>query len=176
MMGQNSSTEPEGRLALLKILDAVTDACVKLSALCVGVITVGYTAEVVARYAFNAPLNWSHDLGSYLLCASVFLALPKVTAEGAHPSISFVVDRLHGAVHGRYVRLLLWATTIAVVVVCFFTFEAALTLHQRGTLTPMANQIPRWWLAALASFGLFLTILNLVFRPRLAPEPTVPEI
>jgi TRAP-type C4-dicarboxylate transport system permease small subunit len=161
---------------LRKALDLVTDAAAMLSAVCVGLTAVAYVAEIVARYMLNSPLNWSADFGSYMLCAGVFLALPKVTADGAHPSISFAVDRLSGPAHARYTRVLILVTAAVVSMVCVFVAKEALLQFEQGTLTPTANQIPRWWLSAIAGFGLVFTVLNLLLRPRLAPEPGTPEI
>src|SRR5690349_23372885 len=144
-----------------------------LAAACVGLTAVAYVVEIVARYALNSPLNWSADFGSYMLCTSVFLALPKVTAEGAHPSISFAVDRLSGARHARYTRFLILVTTVVVAIVSVFVVQEAMLQYRQETLTPMANQIPRWLLTAIASFGLIFTVLNLLFRPRLVPDDTV---
>lgn len=160
----------------MKALDAVTEWAGALAAACVGLTAVAYVIEIVARYALNSPLNWSADFGSYMLCACVFLALPKVTADGAHPSISFAVDRLAGPSHARYTSLLIKITALVVGIVCVFVVKEAWVQFQQETLTPMANQIPRWWLTAVASFGLFFTVLNLLFRPRLVPEETIPEI
>lgn len=159
-----------------RVLDAVTEWAAILAAGCVGLTAVAYVVEIVARYMFNSPLNWSADFGSYMLCASVFLALPKVTAEGAHPSISFAVDRLTGSTHARYTRALIGITAVVVAIVCVFVAKEAWLQFLQETLTPMANQIPRWWLSAVACFGLIFTVLNLLFRPRLAPEAVVPEI
>lgn len=161
---------------MLKVLDGVTEWACVLAAACVGLTAVAYVAEIVARYALNSPLNWSADFGSYMLCASVFLALPKVTAEGQHPSISFAVDRLTGTTHARYTRALIWITALVVAIVSVFMLREAHLQYDRETLTPMANQIPRWWLTAVACFGLIFTVLNFVFRPRLAPEQVIPEI
>ncbi len=161
---------------MLKALDAVTEWAAVLAAACVGLTAVAYVAEIVARYALNSPLNWSADFGSYMLCAAVFLALPKVTAEGQHPSISFAVDRLTGPTHARYTRTLIWITAAVVAIVSVFMVQEALLQFERDTLTPMANQIPRWWLTAVACFGLIFTVLNFIFRPRLAPDQVIPEI
>ena len=161
---------------MLKALDTVTEWAAVLGAACVGFTAVAYVAEIVARYALNSPLNWSADFGSYMLCASVFLTLPKVTADGGHPSISFAVDRLVGATHARYTRTLIAITAIVVAIVCVFVVQETLIQYERGTLTPMANQIPRWWLTAVACFGLIFTVLNFVFRPRLAPDQIIPDV
>lgn len=161
---------------MLKALDEVTEWAGALAAACVGLTAVAYVVEIVARYALNSPLNWSGDFGSYMLCTGVFLALPKVTADGAHPSISFAVDRLTGATHARYTRFLILVTAVVVAIVSVFMIQETLLQYRQETLTPMANQIPRWWLTAVACFGLIFTVLNLLFRPRLVPEETIPEI
>ena len=161
---------------MLKALDAVTEWAAVLAAACVGLTAVAYVVEIVARYALISPLNWSGDFGSYMLCTGVFLALPKVTADGAHPSISFAVDRLSGAAHARYTRFLILVTAAVVAIVTVFVIQETMLQYRQETLTPMANQIPRWWLTAIASFGLIFTVLNLLFRPRLVPAEIIPEI
>ena len=60
-------------VSALWALRLATNAGAFIGALCIGATAVFYTAEVVARYFFNAPLNWSGDISSYLLltCSSV---------------------------------------------------------------------------------------------------------
>lgn len=66
--------------------------CLGLSALCL-VSLMGLTvAEVVGRYAFNAPIFGRQDLAQILLALSIFLAFPVATLRGEQ----IAVDLLDG--------------------------------------------------------------------------------
>ena len=73
--------------------NASTDVGAAIAAFCVPTACI-YTSEVVARYFFNAPLNWSGDVSSYLLCACTFLALPMVTRSNGHVAIGYFLERM----------------------------------------------------------------------------------
>lgn len=109
-----SNTGPvSGSGGLLRLMgrghDFLTRASFQLAVACLGIITVAYCYEVVARYAFNAPTVWANPLVSYLLCATIFLALPEMTRLGEHISINILVDALRpgmSALLKQFIRLL----------------------------------------------------------------------
>ena len=82
---------------LARLHDASTDVGAAVAAFCVVVTACIYTSEVVARYFLNAPLNWSGDVSSYLLCACTFLALPMVTRKNGHVAIGYFLERMSEA-------------------------------------------------------------------------------
>ena len=145
---------------------ATSEFAAAASACCVAVVALAYTAEVVARYFFGAPFNWSGDLSGYLLCVGGFLALPKVTSEGAHISVSFLVERL--SARPREIYLVVLAKLSAIVcasVAGIIAIEGARLFAER-VLTSHSNQIPKWWLAAFACYGLASAALHLwIARP-----------
>lgn len=147
-------------------------ACAMLAAGAVGVTAAVYVAEVVARYGFNSPLNWSGDIGSYMLCASVFLAVPLVTRQRRHIAVTVVLDVLPPALSQKIYRLLELISASVLLIVAYFVLELSIRHFQQGVLTTMANQIPRWWLSALMTLSLVLATLNF-----LAPaDPSSEEI
>ena len=101
--------------------DYSTELGARVAALCVAATACIYTAEVVARYFFAAPLNWSGDVSSYLLCACAFLALPMVTKSGGHVAIGYFLERMSEAARPRYARMLATVTAL----VCLATAEGA---------------------------------------------------
>ena len=74
--------------------DASSEVGAAIAALCVAATACIYTAEVVGRYFLDAPLNWSGDVSSYLLCACTFLALPKVTRANGHVAIGYFLEQI----------------------------------------------------------------------------------
>ncbi|MEZ5714843.1 MAG: TRAP transporter small permease [Paracoccaceae bacterium] len=66
-----------------------------VAALCVLAILVTTTADVVMRYAFNAPLGWAFDLvAHYLLVAAFFLGFPLALGRGDHISVDFLARKM----------------------------------------------------------------------------------
>jgi TRAP-type C4-dicarboxylate transport system permease small subunit len=141
--------------------DAATDLGAAVAAICVGMMACIYTAEVVARYFLNAPLNWSGDASSYLLCACAFLALPKVTREGGHVAITYVLERMGSVKRARYADVLRIITGLACLAAGIIVAHEGVQLYAEGVLTTQATQIPKWLIAVLACLGLFSSALHL---------------
>ncbi len=151
-------------MRLTRGLDAVAGLGAKVAALCVAASALCYAAEVVARYFFSAPLNFSGDVSSYLLCACIFLALPKVTGDGAHVAITFVSEALPESRHAAYLRGLQIVTGLVCLMVAGFVVWIGLDLYRSGALTSQATQMPKWLLAALAAFGFGGAALQLLLK------------
>jgi TRAP-type C4-dicarboxylate transport system permease small subunit len=145
--------------------DASTEIGAVAAALCVAATACIYVAEVVARYFLDAPLNWSGDVSSYLLCACAFLALPKVTRTNGHIAISTFVEMVGAARRARYVRVLaVLAGLVCLATACVVAFEGA-ALFARNVLTSQATRIPKWPIALLAFIGFLSSALHLLSSP-----------
>ena len=145
--------------------DAATDIGAAAAAFCVVTTTCIYTAEVVARYFFSAPLNWSGDVSSYLLCACTFLALPMVTRENGHVAIGYFTERMSEAARPRYARALGIITGLVCLATTVYIAIEGAELFSQGVLTTQATRIPKWLIALLAFFGFGSAAVHL-FIPR----------
>lgn len=67
-------------------------------------------AQVVFRYAFNAPLTWSEELARYLFIWCAFLGWIIASRRGSHLAMTFVVDRLPPAARAALAVLTQLAT------------------------------------------------------------------
>jgi C4-dicarboxylate transporter, DctQ subunit len=143
--------------------DLTTELGARVAALCVAATACIYTAEVVARYFFAAPLNWSGDVSSYLLCACAFLALPMVTKSGGHVAIGYFLERMSEAARPRYARMLATVTALVCLATAVYVAIEGAELFDQGVLTTQATQIPKWLIAALACFGFASSALHLFF-------------
>lgn len=152
----------------LRVLRRITNAGACIGALCIGATAVFYAAEVVARYFFNAPLNWSGDIASYLLLTCVFLVLPKVTMDAGHVAVAFVQDRLGQPLRERYERVLSRLTGAFCLITAFFVAAECLRQFREGVLTSQATQIPKWGLAAIACVGLLIAAVHFLLPGRAA--------
>lgn len=141
--------------------DAATEMGAAAAAICVGVMACIYTAEVVARYFLGAPLNWSGDVSSYLLCACAFLALPKVTRDGAHVAITYVLERMGDVKRARYSQVLRMITGMACFAAGIIVSYEGVQLYIEGVLATQATQVPKWLISVLACLGLFSSAMHL---------------
>ena len=124
-----------------------------LASVCVAGIFVLTTAEVIMRYAFNRPTVWSADLTAYLLCLTVFCALPKISAEGANVAVNIFTDTLTGRARlaSRLLVEIVMAVACALAVhMCFHVLSGQ---YSSGARTVDGIAIPRWMLTAVLLYG-----------------------
>lgn len=154
------------------ILNGIARVGAVLAAACVGVTALAYVVEIVARYGLASPLNWATDIGSYMLCAAVFLVLPQIARNRGHVAITLLTDSLPPRARERYATFLSVVTAAVLLLVAWLFAGVSLTQLESGVLTPMANQIPRWWLSAIMGIGLLLSGLHFLF-PQAPDAPVV---
>ena len=109
---------------LCVIHDAATLIAAVLAAIGLILIAVFYVYEVVTRYVFDSPTAWVSDFVSYALCASVFLALPKVTKDKGHVAVTILVDQLPARIAG-YIH-----AGISIIGFACLTFAAYISLQE----------------------------------------------
>lgn len=142
---------------------ASTDIGAAIAALCVAATACIYTGEVVGRYFLGAPLNWSGDVSSYLLCACAFLALPMVTRGNNHVAIAYFMVGMSPTVRARYERAIRIATGLVCLATAVYIALEGAELFDQHVLTTQATQIPKWLIALVACFGLGSSALHLFF-------------
>ncbi len=139
--------------------DAVTAASFQLAVMCLGIISVAFCYEVVARYAFNAPTVWANPLVSYLLCAMIFLALPELTRTSQHISINILI----GALSAPIAALLQQVIRAIGLVACIFA--AWITAGETGAQitgniwTISYFPVPKWLISIFIPYGLLSAAL-----------------
>ena len=144
-------------------LRMISLGCAIIAAIAVGITAIAYVAEVVFRYGLNNPLNWSGDIGSYMLSACVFMAIPLISRRRGHIAVTVVLDLLPDATRLKVNRALDLVVAAVLLVVAYFVLQVCIRHFQQGVLTTMANQIPRWWLTGTMTFSLLLAALNFIF-------------
>ena len=133
-------------------------------------------AEVIMRYAFNAPIPNHLEISELLLPVIVFLAISYTQATRGHVGMDLMLDMLSPGVR-RYAEM---ATLLISIFVCailaYFTGKHAyqLWLYDDVTMTPPyfktwppATAIPLGY--GLISFRMFLQTLSL-YDPERFPD------
>lgn len=164
--------------ALTALHDRITGFGVALAMAGLAGIVFSYCYEVVARYFFNAPTQWSAGMVSYLLLFVTFMAMPQVTREGSHVAVTVLIEKLSPS------RARIAARAIAVIglVVCIFlTFVMSVeTLRQveRGVRIMSALPVPKWWVSVWMIYGFAasgLYFLQAALRDSAANARPAPE-
>lgn len=133
-------------------------------------LTLVTCIDVVARYAYDAPLPGAYELTEIFLATLVFLALPLTTRRGEHVEVD-LLDMVAGGRITRAVRPvtgLLMALVLAVF--SWRLFVHGLRLAEDGTVTNSLSLplSPVAFLAAVtcAISALSATVQALRLRPR----------
>jgi len=122
--------------------------------------------EITMRYFFDSPTTWVSDSVRYLLAVLIMLALPEVTREQGHVSITLVLDqfpRKH-----IYRRLLFLVSAVTCFFVTYLATDVSLTQLARDLHTQGTWRIPRVWITGAVSVGFCfagLAFLAIAFQP-----------
>ena len=140
-------------MLLLRLHDALTRAgFIAGAAALLGIFGL-FNFEVATRYFFNAPTRWSSDTVSYLLCVMVALIVPQLSRTGSHIAITFVSEALGPATRrGLHVSLALLSALVCLGA-GWVVGNVTVALYSKGIMTIGTFLIPKWWLAALLTYG-----------------------
>ncbi len=122
------------------------------------------TAEVVLRYAFNAPLQWSRDANGLLLLVTLFSALPHAWDRGYH----IRMDVIHARMPARWRRA---ADVLAAMAgfVFFALLSAQAVIFSRYMF--LTGETGEDLNAPLWPFMVFIALCGLVFSARILANP-----
>ncbi len=144
------------------IHDAIALVAAIAAAIGLALIVVFYVYEVVTRYFFNSPTAWVSDFVSYALCASVFLALPKVTKDKGHVAVTILVDLLPlkaaDALHCIISAIGFGCLAFA----AYVSLQENIRQFSKNIETLAIIPIPQWWVSGFITFGLAMSSLYLL--------------
>ena len=123
------------------------------------------TLEVVLRYIFNAPLQWSRDANGLLLLITLFSALPHAWDNGYHIRMEII----HGRLSPRW-RSVADVLSALAGFVFFSLLTAQALLFTRYMF--VTNETGEDLNAPLWPFMVFVAVCGLVFSARLLANPS----
>ena len=127
------------------------------------------TLEVVMRYLFNAPLQWSRDTNGLLLLITLFSALPHAWDRGYHIRMEIIHSRLSA-------RWRSFADVLSALAgFCFFallTVQAFRFSRYMFVTTETGEDLD----APLWPFMVFVAICGIIFSARLLANPTATDV
>ncbi len=148
------------RLCLLH--DKVTSAAAALAAIGLILIVVFYVYEVITRYLFDSPTAWVSDFVSYLLCISVFLALPKVTRDRGHVAVTILVDILPARIAGVIHTVISAIGFLCLGFAAFVSYGENVRQFVKNIETLAIVAVPQWWVSGFITFGLACSALYML--------------
>lgn len=147
---------------LCSIHDAVTSLAAVLAAIGLMLIVTFYVYEVVTRYLFDSPTAWVSDFVSYLLCISVFLALPKVTRDRGHVAVTILVDILPKRISGIIHAVISLIGFLCLSVAAYISYGENVRQFIKNIETLAIVSVPQWWVSGFITFGLALSALYML--------------
>ena len=133
----------------------MTKAGFAAAAALVGVIAVAYCYEVVARYFFFAPTDWSYALVSYVMCAVIFLAMPEQTRRRAQIAINLLLEGSTPRARPDAAALRAAVRCVACLTGGWLTADETWRQYVQGITTISAWPVPKWWVSIFIPYGMF---------------------
>jgi len=135
--------------------DRVTIAGFAAATLLIGVIAASFCYEVVVRYFFGAPTSWTYAVGSYALCAAIFLAIPDLTRRNAHISVNLIFEHLSPKRTRTLAVFIGLLAAAACFVAAWITGSESLRQFDDDISTITSFPIPKWWVSVFIPYGFF---------------------
>lgn len=123
------------------------------------------TLEVILRYVFNAPLQWSRDANGLLLLITLFSALPHAWDRGYHIRMEII----HGRLSSRWRSLADVISAFAgLVFFALLSVQAVSFAYYMYATSETGEDLT----APLWPFMVFVAICGIVFSARLLANPS----
>jgi len=118
-------------------------------------------AQVVARYAFGAPLIWSEEAGRYLFVWVSMIGASLAARQGGHYALTALVERLPAASR-RVAAMVAFAISVGFLLVLFVTgVNETMQAHLQDAATlPFRMSLPY----AALPVGAALMLVHLLLR------------
>ena len=118
-------------------------------------------ADVVARYAFNAPLLGVFELTEFLVLILVFSFIAYTQAQGSHVSVDFLVSRLPGRIRMVIELFNRTACLVLMTLIAYMGFQRALEMKEVGE-TSLNLAIPTYPFVLFLVLGCLVACLEYV--------------
>lgn len=155
---------------ICRIHDAATDAGFVVGTFGLFMMVAIYTYEIVNRYFLGVATDWANDAFANILCVTIFALVPHVTRQGAHISISVLVE-----VVPRVKPVLRVFTGVLGFAVCalaaWMSLEANIRQVALDIVTEQNRPVPKIYMSAFITFGFFGAALY--FLRSLLPDGVV---
>jgi C4-dicarboxylate transporter DctQ subunit len=115
-----------------------------LSCILLGLLIIFVTYEVIMRYVFNHPTQWTYEIDGFLYVAMVLLALGFAQSQDRHMKMDIILSKLRGK-KLKIVQIFLAFLGFAyAVILLVFGWQYAYTAYIKGLKAPSTVASPLW--------------------------------
>ncbi|WP_422074801.1 TRAP transporter small permease subunit [Tranquillimonas rosea] len=153
----------EYRLAgVVRPIDALTQAALYLSALCLFALFGFILSEVIARNIFGRSISFSWDYAAYMMGAVFFLASGAALRNGVHVRVTALREVLAPGMR-RALDILACLIGIATVAMILWALaEMAWLSYGRGSRAATVSKTPLWLPQAAMAAGALVLWLQMI--------------
>jgi len=150
-------------MKLKRVIDAILDVFVWVSAVILALTVLSVAIEVLLRSALNRPQAWVLEFSEYGLLFITFLVAPFLVKAEKNITVDMVINLLN-----KRTRSLLSVLQYAIICLVAFVFvyfgsTVTLDLYQRGIYNPTIIQVPlAYVLFIIPVGGLFILIQAII--------------
>ncbi len=142
----------------------IAAAGMMLGAASLAAIVVIYCYEVLARYVFDAPTRWASDFVTYLLCWSIFLVMPELSARNAHVSVAILTDRQNSILSRILLRLGAAMAFLVSLATAYISVLESFRQIEKNVTTMAAIPVFKWVISLPITYGFFLSAVFFLAR------------
>ncbi|EEB83998.1 TRAP transporter small permease [Roseobacter sp. GAI101] len=149
-----------------KVLSALAKASTLIGTICVVLMMLHVTADVIGRYFFNAPLAGTIVVvANYYMIVLVFISIGVAEEKKAHISVEFVTDLMPRKVQSGFSVFsnILTVAVITVLMIAGYT-EAVKKTNIGATLVEGSQMIEVWQSYWAIPVGAALMVLIAAYR------------
>lgn len=128
------------------------------------VVMVFVGAEVVMRYAFNAPIPGHLEGSELLVPVIVFLALSYTQATNGHVGMDLILDNLSPDGRRRANIVTLMASVFVCAVIAWFSFKSTYQLWEYDDVTMTPPYFKTWPASAAIPLGYLLCAIRMIIQ------------
>jgi TRAP-type C4-dicarboxylate transport system permease small subunit len=119
-----------------RFAEGLTAVLEYLSMACIAVMTILVIAQVVLRYVFNDPLDWSEEMARILFIYLAFIGIGAAYGRRRHMAIDAVVILLPPGIRRVVECTVVGIASTFLVAVIMLTARSMLELHRMDVTTP----------------------------------------
>ena len=145
-----------GLAALASLISGV------IAGICILVVALSVSYEVVLRALFNAPTEWVNEVSVYLVLVSAFLGFAPALASGKHINVDLLTSKLSPQVN-RLLRVFCSLLGLGYSLVFLVTsLEMVMNSFELGLLSTSTLRVPLYLPQLAMPIGFFVLALQFV--------------
>lgn len=149
---------------LEKISRKINNGIVYVSVVCVFLMTLIVTIQIVCRYVFNFSLPWAEEISKMFMVWFALLCAAILVYEEKHVAVTFIVDRVRD--RGQLIIKLFFNVLIGAFSIVLVYSGLIYTIDNFSVIMP-ASGLTRFWLyAPMPITALFMVYHSVVLTIR----------